>query len=289
VPASPSLASPASHSTTVAVDLLLSRRSVCPYSDGVLYDLRDLLADHNPWRLLYAWDINDTGQIVCHGLYRDGTVALPRAVLLTPNDLDAPSSLGARGLSPTRIDLEWTDNSEEEIGFEIERKGPTGNWASVATVPAGTTQFSDTGMAPHRSYRYRVRAVGADGISDWSNEASADAGSGAVLELGASTLDFGSVLVGGTARQSITITNRGTAPLYLLRPYICGTRALDFGLRRDTDAGPIPRNGSRTIAIEFRPRGIGQRRAVLMLPNNGVGGTQRVTLVGQGIAPGFAP
>jgi hypothetical protein len=62
-------------------------------------------------------------------------------------------------VSASRIDLSWTDNSGNEDGFRIESKaGSGGTYASLGTVPAGTTAYSNTGLAPDTTYYYRVCA-----------------------------------------------------------------------------------------------------------------------------------
>lgn len=84
----------------------------------------------------------------------------------------APSGLQASAVSTSRIDLAWTDNSNSETGFKIERKtDPGGSYAQIATAGAGVTAFSNTGLALGTTYRYRVRAVNAVGNSMYSNEA----------------------------------------------------------------------------------------------------------------------
>jgi fibronectin type 3 domain-containing protein len=82
-----------------------------------------------------------------------------------------PSGLSARAVSPSQIDLSWTDNSNNESNFQIERSPDGLNFSLIATVAAGTTSYSDTGLAESTQYRYRVRATNAGGNSDYSNQA----------------------------------------------------------------------------------------------------------------------
>jgi hypothetical protein len=69
----------------------------------------------------------------------------------------APQLLNAEPLSPASIRLEWIDASNNELTFRIEREDPVG-WLSIATVPAGTETFVDTGLTQGTGYRYRVVA-----------------------------------------------------------------------------------------------------------------------------------
>ena len=86
----------------------------------------------------------------------------------------APSGLAATAVSTSQINLSWTDNVTNETGFKIERKtGGGGTYAEIATVGAGVTTYSDTGLTEATTYFYRVRATNAVGDSAYSNEANA--------------------------------------------------------------------------------------------------------------------
>ncbi len=86
----------------------------------------------------------------------------------------APTGLSAASISPSQINLAWTDNSSNETGFKIERKtGAGGTYAEIATVGASVTTYSNTGLTVGTNYFYRVRATNTSGDSAYSNEASA--------------------------------------------------------------------------------------------------------------------
>lgn len=87
---------------------------------------------------------------------------------------NTPSSLTAQTISSSQIKLTWTDNSDNETGFKIERKtGVNGTWSQVATVGANTTEFTNSGLSRTTTYYYRVRAYNSIGNSAYSNEANA--------------------------------------------------------------------------------------------------------------------
>jgi subtilisin family serine protease len=87
----------------------------------------------------------------------------------------APSDLAAATASASQIDLTWVDGSNNEDGFKIERCQGAGcaNFGQIATVGAGTTSYSNTGLSASTTYSYRVRAFNGGGNSDFSNTASA--------------------------------------------------------------------------------------------------------------------
>ena len=91
---------------------------------------------------------------------------------------NAPSDLSATGVSSSRIDLTWTDNSSDENRFKIERSLNGSGWSQVATVSADTTTYSFTGLEASTTYYFRVRAYNWGGYSDYSNEDSATTADG---------------------------------------------------------------------------------------------------------------
>jgi hypothetical protein len=97
------------------------------------------------------------------------------ATLAHPAVPRSPVDLAATAVSRSRIDLRWTDTSTNETGFQIERRtaNPFEAPVIVATVGAGVTTFSDTGLPEDTPFGYRVRAVNAAGPSHWSNGAGA--------------------------------------------------------------------------------------------------------------------
>jgi hypothetical protein len=87
----------------------------------------------------------------------------------------APSSLRAAATSRTQIRLNWSDNSNNETGFQVERcrGNRCTDFARVATVGAAVTSFTDAGLSRGTIYTYRVRAVNGVGASTFSNTATA--------------------------------------------------------------------------------------------------------------------
>jgi uncharacterized delta-60 repeat protein len=84
----------------------------------------------------------------------------------------APTGLAAASISSSEIDLAWTDNSSDELGFRIERKeGAAGIWGLIATPAAETNSYPDTSLTANTEYFYRVLAYNGSGDSAWSNEA----------------------------------------------------------------------------------------------------------------------
>src|SRR5262245_772157 len=66
----------------------------------------------------------------------------------------------------------WTDNANNEDGFEIERKiGENGTFGQIAIVGANLNLYTDDNLIPGTTYCYRVRAFNTFGKSGYSDEA----------------------------------------------------------------------------------------------------------------------
>lgn len=84
--------------------------------------------------------------------------------------LNSPSSLSAAAVSPSQINLSWTDNSTGETVFKIERSLNGVFWSLIDSVGANTTVYSNTGLFSDTRYYYRVFARSPFGVSGNSNE-----------------------------------------------------------------------------------------------------------------------
>jgi subtilisin family serine protease len=92
------------------------------------------------------------------------------ASAVTP--LIPPTGLSATAVSSSQINLSWTDHSQAEDGYRIERS--SSNFVQIAQVGPNVTFYSDTGLNPQTTYTYRVMAFNAvPKDSEYSNEASA--------------------------------------------------------------------------------------------------------------------
>ncbi len=82
----------------------------------------------------------------------------------------APTSLTATAVFADQVDLSWTDNTNNESGFTIERS-PNGfdSWLEIDQVSANSTSYSDTGLTSGTTYYYRVAAYNTAGSSAYSN------------------------------------------------------------------------------------------------------------------------
>ena len=81
----------------------------------------------------------------------------------------APGGLRVAAIASGRIDLAWTDNSNNEDQFRIDRSVDSVTWSYLSMAKANAISYSDTGLAASRKYYYRIRSENSFGNSDYSN------------------------------------------------------------------------------------------------------------------------
>jgi transcriptional regulator CtsR len=187
-PAAPTLKSPASASivpsltprlewnaSSGAISYGLQVSTTSGFTNLLVNDtgITDLYYDIAPgilnWNTTYYWRVNARDSFGSTSSWSTSRY-FNTAVGPPPN---APSNLVATPISSSQIDLSWQDNSSDETGFKIERKTGSGSYSQIATIGAGVTSYSNSGLSTSTTYYYRVRAYNAVGNSEYSSEASA--------------------------------------------------------------------------------------------------------------------
>ena len=82
-----------------------------------------------------------------------------------------PSGLTATGTAAGSINLNWTDNSGVEDGYEVQRFTGGSGWSVIATLGANANSYADNGITVDVRYTYRVRPTKDGGYGDYSNQA----------------------------------------------------------------------------------------------------------------------
>ncbi len=70
-----------------------------------------------------------------------------------------------------QVELSWSDNSDNELAFELERRREsTSTWTTLKVLPYDRTSYIDTdGIFSGETWEYRVRAVNGSGYSGYSD------------------------------------------------------------------------------------------------------------------------
>lgn len=182
----PSAPSPADHVGGQPVNLTLAWSGEDPdTSDTLTYDVYfgtnsdpplvstgQSLTNYTPEPLshqkFYYWRVVATDN---HGHSSSGPVwSFVTQAEPAPN---TPVGLSGTATPPKEISLRWTDSSNNEIGFKLERKtGPNGAYDQIALVPANTRNYTDSNLISDKTYSYRILAYNGSGPSGYSNEVS---------------------------------------------------------------------------------------------------------------------
>lgn len=80
-----------------------------------------------------------------------------------------PTNLKGKLLEPKVIKLTWTDNSENETGFVLEKKQALG-FEIIDTIEKDTSTYIDSAVSARTNYTYRLRAISSTDSSVYSNE-----------------------------------------------------------------------------------------------------------------------
>jgi hypothetical protein len=161
------------------------------YPTGVSYESKPSTSADN------ARSMNNTADTVAAFRSGGGSTIAPTAP-------PAPSSLTVTATSSTSVTVRWSDNSADETGFKVARSTDGVNFTEVATLGAGTTSYSNNGLAALTTYYYRVRAYNSAGNSGYSNTASAKTPDATLSKPAAPTS------LSGTASSSSAVTLRWT-------------------------------------------------------------------------------
>ena len=129
-------------------------------SNATSYTASGLVATRTYWFRVRAFSASDVST------YSNLASATAFASVL------APSNLQGVGMLTSRIDLTWTDNATNETGYLLQRApdnaGAAGTYALIATLPAGSQAYSNTGLNANTRYWYRTRAVNASDTSAYA-------------------------------------------------------------------------------------------------------------------------
>ncbi|PLX33075.1 MAG: hypothetical protein C0600_01095 [Ignavibacteria bacterium] len=104
-----------------------------------------------------------------HYLPNDGSpnLLLYAWIVASPvNAPAAPANLAAASTTPGQVDLSWTDNATNEVGYIVNRRRNNQPWRYIETLGANATSYSNTGLDGGTFYYYRVHAYNSGGYSD---------------------------------------------------------------------------------------------------------------------------
>lgn len=94
----------------------------------------------------------------------DGASSLSNECYVTRTPPPKPLSFFVRLIALYTVDVTWSDRSNGERGFEIQRALVGRSFKTIARVPPNTEYYRDETDFPATDYLYRMRAIGRTGI-----------------------------------------------------------------------------------------------------------------------------
>jgi hypothetical protein len=109
----------------------------------------DTLANGNKTTVSFSYYVQACNSAGC------STATKTAIVPFAPTAFTATAGAG-------KVELKWTDKSDNETGFEIYRKpgacSAGGTWTKIATTAANVKAFTNTGLDKGKTYSYKIRA-----------------------------------------------------------------------------------------------------------------------------------
>ncbi len=238
----------------------------------------------------------------------DGKAAATVAVR-TAGGLETAVQLSGTGVEPRlKVEKSSLDFGELRVGFETRQRAVLSNSGTATlafrgatlggpqrsefskgkdgcsgfTLEPGRTCTIEIAFQPRRTGRsraeLRIESDAAGGARTIGLEGS---GTAAELSVDALQLDFGSVQRPGSARQTLTLRNEGSARLRITRVSVTGAAAADFVVSSiGCGESGLAAGGSCQVTVSFAPRADGARAARLVIQHDGDGPTKEISLVG---------
>ena|GEM_PF-901938 len=134
--------------------------------------------------------------------YPGGASTYASTSIRTPSFSAQPTLASATPQSDSAISLSWND-VVGETGFLVLRSSTSsGPWITIATLPTGTTSYTDAGLPEATSYSYEIIATNASGNSAPSNVRNAATQPSAPTGLTATAISGGQVNLSWTNHSS---------------------------------------------------------------------------------------
>jgi hypothetical protein len=166
----------------------------------------------------------------------------------------------------------------------------TGDYAVTGTCPTpGNTLASNTACTEQITFtptqpgsRTGTLAINTSLSSLAINVPLTGIGIQSHLQITPSALNFGSIAVGASANQTITLTNTGTAPVNNLALSLTG----DYAITVPCTSTILAPNASCTLTVTFTPTTLGARSGTLTVASTDANSPTLIPLTGTGVPNG---
>lgn len=86
---------------------------------------------------------------------------VPPAFIIPPSNLNFTNALTSGTPAASSLTVNWNDNATNETNYVLERSPNGTAFTVIATLPANSTSYNETGLTPNTQYYYRIKAVNA--------------------------------------------------------------------------------------------------------------------------------
>jgi hypothetical protein len=83
----------------------------------------------------------------------------PPDFIIPPSNLNFTNAVTTGSTPSSSLTVNWNDNAANETNYVLERSPNGTAFTVIATLPANTTTYNETGLTPNTQYYYRVKAV----------------------------------------------------------------------------------------------------------------------------------
>lgn len=107
-------------------------------------------------------------EVYINGLHN----TVPPDFIMPPTNLNFTNAATTGTPAASSLTVNWIDNAVNETNYVLERSNNGTNFTVIATLPANTTNYNETGLTPNTQYYYRVKAINATESSVYTSNAS---------------------------------------------------------------------------------------------------------------------
>jgi hypothetical protein len=108
---------------------------------------------------------SDSVSYTTHDALNAAGIAAGESFTFTTNVPNAPTGLTFSPVTQTSIQLNWTDNAANEVGYAIYRSTDGTNYSFLTQTAASAVNYNDTNLLPGVTYFYRVYAASEGALS----------------------------------------------------------------------------------------------------------------------------
>ncbi len=96
----------------------------------------------------------------------------PPDFVVPPSNVNFTNAITSGTPAASSLKVNWSDNATNETNYVLERSTNGTAFTVIATLPANTTNYNETGLTPNTQYYYRVKAINTTDSSVYTSNAS---------------------------------------------------------------------------------------------------------------------